>query len=126
MNSISRCLVSIFYDFWFNLKLSRIRRIHRPNVVKSFDLADPKDSFWIECGAQYVCAPQNVEEHKEFDTSLKQQTQAMMKSWEYFDSSTQNEFVGLLKYVAWLRMGHRKRKQYFAHQGQVSDHIYEM
>lgn len=126
MNSISRFLVSIFYNFWFDLKLKRIIKIYRHKVVNTFDLIDSKDSYWVEFDEQHACLPQNVEEHKEFDGSLKEQTKIMMKSWQYFDTSVQKDFEGLLKYVAWLRKNYSNKKQQHVQQNQVSDHIYEM
>lgn len=108
------------------MKLKKIVRNYREEVVKNFDLSDPQDSFWIQCNNEYAGPPQNIEEQEEFNGSIRKQTKLAMKHWQYFSNCPQKDFQGLLKYVIWLRTNHSNNEQHYVYQHQVSDHIYEM
>lgn len=126
MNSIKYFFVSLYYNILFNLKLNKIIKIYRDEVVKSFELADPKNSYWIECNEEYCCPPQTVEGENEFQRPLKNQAELIMKTWQYFPALVQHGLLWLTKYIAWLRKNKSYEKHYNIHQNKVSDHIYEM
>ncbi len=127
MNSIRYFFVSLFYNFLFNLKLNKVTRFYSDEIVKDFDLVDPKGSYWIECNKEYANPPQIVDENKEFSAPLRKQTEMIMKSWQYFPASVHKDLFGLIKYIVWLRKTYLNKKQYNnIYQNKVSDHIYEM
>ncbi len=128
MNSIRYLFGSLFYNLLFVLKLNRILRIYRDEVVKSFDLAGHKNSYWIKCDEEYVCTPQAVDEEREFHGSLKKQTKMIMKNWQYFPAQVQKGLLGLIKHIVWLRNTYLNKKQYNnnIYENKVSDHVYEM
>lgn len=126
MNSISSLIVSMFYKLLFNLRLNKILRNHRQDGKEIFELSDKTSSFWIECDEHYASLPKEIDEYKEFNGSLNEQTELIMKNWQYINHSTRKDFQSLLKYVVWLRRNKSIRKPQYIHQNHVSDHIYEM
>ena len=127
MRSIRYFIVSLYYNFLFNIKLNKILKSYRDQVVRGFDRADPENSYWIECNEEYICAPQIVEDDKEFQDSIKNQTKMIIEDWQYFPAWVEKDLSGLIKYIVWLRKKYYlNTKQYNIEQNKVSDHIYEM
>ena len=127
MNSIERFVNRIILSKSYDLNLDKLLNSYRDDVIKRFVLADSKESYWIDCKDDYAEAPEIVNEETDLHGSLEDQSNFVIKHWEFFPESVCQEVKGILRYILHLRNLSAIRNKYSVkYQNEVRDNVYEM
>ena len=127
MNSIKSYINHVILSKSYDSNLDKLLNSYRDDVIKRFDLSESKESYWIDCKDDYAEAPEMVNEKTDFHGSLEDQSNFVIKHWNFFPKSVHQELKGILRYILYLRNSSAIRNKYtLKYRSEVRDNVYEM